>query len=118
FVLRHGAERRVDQGGQRPARGPAHVGRRGAEPTLLLRCVLQPHQGRTAPLATEDRKSTRLNSSHVKISYAVFCLKKKKKTHTSTSQIPLTTPSTIETTTSETSTTTLIISGSHSSTRE
>src|SRR5690606_41726983 len=28
---------------------------------------------------TADRKSTRLNSSHVKISYAVFCLKKKKK---------------------------------------
>src|SRR5690606_39598381 len=27
-----------------------------------------------------DRKSTRLNSSHVKISYAVFCLKKKTKT--------------------------------------
>src|SRR5207302_2316319 len=27
-----------------------------------------------------DRKSTRLNSSHVKISYAVFCLKKKNKT--------------------------------------
>jgi len=29
--------------------------------------------------ARGDRKSTRLNSSHVKISYAVFCLKKKKK---------------------------------------
>src|SRR5690349_23982992 len=29
-----------------------------------------------------DRKSTRLNSSHVEISYAVFCLKKKKKKHT------------------------------------
>src|SRR5690625_6548853 len=28
-----------------------------------------------------DRKSTRLNSSHVAISYAVFCLKKKKMTH-------------------------------------
>src|SRR5690606_40166792 len=28
--------------------------------------------------AWQDRKSTRLNSSHVKISYAVFCLKKKK----------------------------------------
>src|SRR2546426_6055614 len=28
---------------------------------------------------TEDRKSTRLNSSHLVISYAVFCLKKKKK---------------------------------------
>src|SRR5690606_42134290 len=31
------------------------------------------------PLQVRDRKSTRLNSSHVKISYAVFCLKKKKK---------------------------------------
>src|SRR5437868_7137710 len=30
-------------------------------------------------LNDEDRKSTRLNSSHVSISYAVFCLKKKKK---------------------------------------
>src|SRR6266496_4898492 len=30
-------------------------------------------------LLREDRKSTRLNSSHVEISYAVFCLKKKKK---------------------------------------
>src|SRR5690606_39734308 len=30
--------------------------------------------------ALVDRKSTRLNSSHVKISYAVFCLKKKNKT--------------------------------------
>src|SRR3712207_6909759 len=29
--------------------------------------------------AVEDRKSTRLNSSHANISYAVFCLKKKKK---------------------------------------
>src|SRR5690606_41833429 len=29
--------------------------------------------------SSRDRKSTRLNSSHVKISYAVFCLKKKKK---------------------------------------
>src|SRR5436305_10065511 len=30
-------------------------------------------------IPTRDRKSTRLNSSHVRISYAVFCLKKKKK---------------------------------------
>src|SRR5256885_8945206 len=29
----------------------------------------------------EDRKSTRLNSSHLVISYAVFCLKKKKRSH-------------------------------------
>src|SRR3989449_7497727 len=34
-----------------------------------------------APSATVDRKSTRLNSSHGYISYAVFCLKKKKKTN-------------------------------------
>src|SRR5215469_18466991 len=33
----------------------------------------------TAPDDVADRKSTRLNSSHVEISYAVFCLKKKKK---------------------------------------
>src|SRR5256885_12558997 len=33
---------------------------------------------RPAPLAHLDRKSTRLNSSHLVISYAVFCLKKKK----------------------------------------
>src|SRR5205807_4599226 len=38
---------------------------------------------RTAPL---DRKSTRLNSSHLVISYAVFCLKKKKKSKLYTSQ--------------------------------
>src|SRR5690625_6763159 len=38
------------------------------------------HPGRYGYLvpATGDRKSTRLNSSHVAISYAVFCLKKKK----------------------------------------
>src|SRR5256885_11130878 len=34
-----------------------------------------------------DRKSTRLNSSHLVISYAVFCLKKKKKTHNSTQSL-------------------------------
>src|SRR3712207_8985496 len=38
-----------------------------------------------------DRKSTRLNSSHANISYAVFCLKKKKKSLTA-SYIPLPTP--------------------------
>src|SRR5690349_23844703 len=35
--------------------------------------------GRGGPRNRSDRKSTRLNSSHVEISYAVFCLKKKKK---------------------------------------
>src|SRR5438067_9384241 len=41
----------------------------------------RPVRGRNPPRAAErrDRKSTRLNSSHVSISYAVFCLKKKNK---------------------------------------
>src|SRR2546426_5249569 len=41
-------------------------------------------QGREGPAWVRthiDRKSTRLNSSHLVISYAVFCLKKKKKKH-------------------------------------
>src|SRR3712207_8938303 len=40
-----------------------------------------------ADLLPLDRKSTRLNSSHANISYAVFCLKKKKITNTSQSTI-------------------------------
>src|SRR2546427_7369262 len=35
----------------------------------------------------QDRKSTRLNSSHSQISYAVFCLKKKKKQHNHTTSV-------------------------------
>src|SRR2546427_4733091 len=37
-------------------------------------------------LTVQDRKSTRLNSSHSQISYAVFCLKKKKKNNTTTTR--------------------------------
>src|SRR5690606_40754483 len=44
-------------------------------------CVLPPPQGKTARRGRKDRKSTRLNSSHVKISYAVFCLNKNKNPH-------------------------------------
>src|SRR2546430_9302326 len=42
--------------------------------------TIPPRESRTAP-SNRDRKSTRLNSSHSQISYAVFCLKKKKKKH-------------------------------------
>src|SRR5690606_41700315 len=42
----------------------------------LLACFQIPV--RLVDTEPEDRKSTRLNSSHVKISYAVFCLKKKR----------------------------------------
>src|SRR3712207_6950418 len=40
-----------------------------------------PLQAALAAGETPDRKSTRLNSSHANISYAVFCLKKKKRQH-------------------------------------
>src|SRR5207249_12044044 len=54
--------------------GPSSTGgsTRASAAIEALPCVQKP--GRAS-----DRKSTRLNSSHVSISYAVFCLKKKKK---------------------------------------
>src|SRR3712207_8913167 len=60
---------------------PAHLGGRGVaehvregRPPRHRRAVL--HAGHA-----RDRKSTRLNSSHANISYAVFCLKKKNEEH-------------------------------------
>src|SRR5690242_21286981 len=48
---------------------------------VINRIALRKAQARLNPQTeTEDRKSTRLNSSHMSISYAVFCLKKKKMT--------------------------------------
>src|SRR3712207_8120174 len=47
-------------------------------PEQLRRPVERGPAGNAAVPAQEDRKSTRLNSSHANISYAVFCLKKKK----------------------------------------
>src|SRR3712207_8994807 len=47
----------------------------------LILCLVRPHarhrDRRVLSLGERDRKSTRLNSSHANISYAVFCLKKK-----------------------------------------
>src|SRR5690606_41516947 len=57
------------------------MGVRGAWPSgrrSRSRCPSHRLDGRARQRRTrQDRKSTRLNSSHVKISYAVFCLKKK-----------------------------------------
>src|SRR2546426_11778395 len=47
-------------------------------------CRVPAFTGRAAAAARQDRKSTRLNSSHLVISYAVFCLKKKKKNNRTT----------------------------------
>src|SRR5690625_2179201 len=61
-----------------PTEAAAEVLRReGLEPIDL-----QAKDGLAMINGTQDRKSTRLNSSHVAISYAVFCLKKKKKQET------------------------------------
>src|SRR5438445_12135403 len=59
---------------------PAEFDRRIANCLLKSRSVRQTEPTTTAALHAdgEDRKSTRLNSSHANISYAVFCLKKKK----------------------------------------
>src|SRR3712207_8482862 len=56
------------------ARGdrPQHLDRRLVD----LLGMLDHHDG-VGPVRHQDRKSTRLNSSHANISYAVFCLKKK-----------------------------------------
>src|SRR2546427_5241102 len=45
-------------------------------------------RGYNAAASREDRKSTRLNSSHSQISYAVFCLKKKKNTTDNLPRLP------------------------------
>src|SRR3712207_8367344 len=57
----------------------------GAAPAVRARVPRSAHRddvergsrGETAAALSEDRKSTRLNSSHANISYVVFCLKKK-----------------------------------------
>src|SRR2546427_7414590 len=58
-------------GNVRHARGRAHSAAAGTDALRV-------------PERVRDRKSTRLNSSHSQISYAVFCLKKKKNTNVTT----------------------------------
>src|SRR3712207_9069127 len=66
---------------RRDDRQPVHM----SSKLPALTCVNAPGAGRSVywlaikSSAFLDRKSTRLNSSHANISYAVFCLKKKKK---------------------------------------
>src|SRR5688572_30856435 len=71
FLRRRGAQ----AGGRRRADGRLAVGRREVR--------LHAAQARRRT-SLRDRKSTRLNSSHSQISYAVFCLKKKKKKNKTT----------------------------------
>src|SRR5690606_41316613 len=68
-VLRHASSQY-----RAAARSIPHAVRRGALRASAPHGSWRSERGQRA---REDRKSTRLNSSHVKISYAVFCLKKK-----------------------------------------
>src|SRR2546427_9425027 len=70
--------RRARGGAARPA------GAGGTGGTLRRR---RPTPGRRRHRVRPDRKSTRLNSSHSQISYAVFCLKKKKKKKTNSQNV-------------------------------
>src|SRR5256885_8879950 len=67
----HVAVPAVDRGRDRAA---------GRAAPALVRHVPDRRRRRTEVARHQDRKSTRLNSSHLVISYAVFCLKKKKTT--------------------------------------
>src|SRR3712207_7897401 len=80
-LFRSRAWRRAGRGRVGRADGPQSVeGRRQTAQSTRHKA-----QGRTESAERRrqerDRKSTRLNSSHANISYAVFCLKKKKNTH-------------------------------------
>src|SRR5688572_31210893 len=70
--------------GERRGRGEHEPGRDQLQPPRVDRdggeeADAERNPGAAAEREVEDRKSTRLNSSHSQISYAVFCLKKKKK---------------------------------------
>src|SRR5690554_1936423 len=84
---------RWDNGTNRGRKGAPTMTMQRGERVLVTPRSLQPQTGNHHPVverlvdrgfqvayprSTRDRKSTRLNSSHVRISYAVFCLKKKK----------------------------------------
>src|SRR3712207_8231804 len=72
-VVVHGEQDRFPHGGSRPRR-------RAAVSSTLVRSGTSavPSGGGVSTPRCSDRKSTRLNSSPANISYAVFCLKKKK----------------------------------------
>src|SRR5688572_32646882 len=65
---------------------PSPIECQARQPRVSNSCLPLP----ASPRCCSDRKSTRLNSSHSQISYAVFCLKQKKKQHTQLSRSDVT----------------------------
>src|SRR3712207_8497856 len=86
FRSRHPVQRQRVVAGDDPgavdvqARQRAGVGAGGQQDVLALEALAVHLDGGRRDQPALDRKSTRLNSSHANISYAVFCLKKKKNT--------------------------------------
>src|SRR5690606_29945002 len=78
YILEYGSVYGIDNEDARLVKVEYNAGNRA--PVAKIKATSDPVG--LAPLTltfdAQDRKSTRLNSSHVKISYAVFCLKKKK----------------------------------------
>src|SRR5207302_11033748 len=74
--------RRLSSGGRVRTCSAASSRTGRSTPSSSRRCF----SATCTPRAARDRKSTRLNSSHVKISYAVFCLKKKNKKKTNSTK--------------------------------
>src|SRR5437870_8807776 len=79
-------ERLLEQGKSKPAVELAKVAHKHTASAASEALLVKAYAARIRALVqaglneeAKDRKSTRLNSSHVAISYAVFCLKKKKK---------------------------------------
>src|SRR5688572_31237210 len=78
--LRAGVQRRLQRGVN-----ISHINRADIrDHRLSVDLTMTAHQPTVDARLIVDRKSTRLNSSHSQISYAVFCLKKKKKNNTQT----------------------------------
>src|SRR5439155_17189887 len=79
--VRHGIRKHFRAGGNRVrhlTRSARHCDVTQLASKKCLSRIRFVARAEAAPHDVEDRKSTRLNSSHVAISYAVFCLKKKK----------------------------------------
>src|SRR5690606_39860747 len=79
FVSEVTEEQRAERPGDEADAERREGEKRAAQRSDLGEEDLVEHERRGCGEDEEDRKSTRLNSSHVKISYAVFCLKKKKR---------------------------------------
>src|SRR5438105_11345788 len=69
------------QGGHRLGRGRGHLALQGRGEAHVVRRPVVVLSHVEEEVVARDRKSTRLNSSHEWISYAVFCLKKKTRRH-------------------------------------